>query len=90
MIDIASENGFDGIEPYHVSAAPSLTDKGGPFHVYSVASTYRMLRSKKLSIPCFDSALDITSQDESVMDLILDEMKLCSDMRSPYIAVWAS
>ena len=38
MIDTADEMGFNGVEIYHVTANSELTDKGGPFHMYSVAS----------------------------------------------------
>lgn len=90
LMDIVSENGFDGIETYHISAAPQLFDKGGPFHMYSIASTYRTLMQKKLTIPCFDTSLDIATADEEVKDIIKKEIRLCADMRSEYIAVWAS
>lgn len=90
MVDTATEMEFGGIEIYHVSANQELTDKGGPFHVYSVASSYRTLCEKHLTIPCFDSALDIAKADEDVMDKLRAEMKLAADMRSPYVAVWAS
>ena len=70
LMDIVSENGFDGIETYHISAAPQLFDKGGPFHMYSIASTYRTLMQKKLTIPCFDTSLDIATADDEVKDII--------------------
>ena len=44
ILDTAEEMGFQGVELYHVSAAPELTDRSGPFHIYSVPSTYRELR----------------------------------------------
>ena len=90
MIDTAGEMGFKGVEIYHVAANSELTAKGGPFHMYSIASSYRTLREHDLSIPCFDSALDIAKADDDVTENIRTEMKLCADMRSPYIAVWAS
>ena len=90
MIDTAEEMEFDGIEIYHVTANAELTDKGGPFHMYSVASSYRTLCEKKLTIPCFDSAADIAKADDKALDALRGEMKLAADMRSPYVAVWAS
>ncbi len=46
LLDTAEEMGFQGVEFYHISAAPELTDRGGPFHTYSVASAYRALRER--------------------------------------------
>ncbi len=90
ILDTAEEMGFDGVEIYHVSAAPELTDRGGPFHTYSVASAYRALRERHLSIPCFDSARDISTADEDALEALRGEMRLCNDLRAPYCAVWAS
>ena len=90
ILDTAEEMGFDGVEFYHISAAPELTDRGGPFHTYSVASAYRALRERHLSIPCFDSARDISTADEAALDALRGEMRLCTDLRAPYCAVWAS
>ena len=90
ILDTAEEMGFQGVEFYHVSAAPELTDRSGPFHAYSVASAYRTLREKHLSIPCFDSACDISTADEARLEALREEMRLCSDLRAPFCAVWAS
>ena len=90
ILDTAEEMGFQGVEFYHVSAAPELTDRSGPFHAYSVASAYRTLREKHLSIPCFDSACDISTADEARLETLREEMRLCSDLRAPFCAVWAS
>ena len=90
LLDTAEEMGFQGVELYHVSAAPELTDRSGPFHIYSVPSTYRELREKHLSIPCFDSAKDISTIDEEGLESLKEEMRLCNDLRAPYCAVWAS
>ena len=53
-------------------------------------STYRELREKHLSIPCFDSAKDISTIDEDGLESLKEEMRLCNDLRAPYCAVWAS
>ena len=82
--------GFSGVEIYHVSAAPDLTDKGGPFHKYSIASTCRTMREKQVTLVCFDSSRDITTTDEAGLDELRNEMQLASDLRAPYVAVWAS
>ena len=90
ILEDAEEMGFQGIEMYHTSAAPALTDRGGPFHKYAVASTYRNLRERHLSIACFDSALDIATADKAAMEELEQEMRLAADLRAPYCAVWAS
>ena len=90
ILDDAEILGFDGVEIYHVSAAPALTDRGGPFHKYSTASTCRAMREKHLELACFDSSKDITTADETVLEEIRQEMQMASDLRSPYCAVWAS
>ena len=90
LLDTAVEMGFGGVEFYHVSAAPELTDRGGPFHTYAVASTYRALRERDLCIPCFDSAKDLSCCSGEALDELRAEMRLASDMRAPYCAVWAS
>ena len=87
ILDTAEEMGFQGVEFYHVSAAPELTDRSGPFHAYSVASAYRTLREKHLSIPCFDSACDISTADDARLEALREEMRLCSDLRAPFCAV---
>ena len=90
ILDTAEEMGFQGVEIYHVSAAPELTDRGGPFHIYSVASAYRTMRERHLSIPCFDSAKDLSVIGGEELEALKEEMRLCNDMRAPYCAVWAS
>ena len=50
ILDDAVICGFNGVEIYHVSAAPELTDRGGPFHKYSIASTCRTMREKNLTL----------------------------------------
>ena len=90
MLTAAREMGFAGIEMYNVFKTPELTGKGGPLHKYSVASTVRELREKQLQTPCFDSSKDITTAEEADLEAIRQEMQLAADLRSPYVAVWAS
>ncbi len=59
-IETATLMGFGGIEIYNVQKSPELTDRGGAFHKYNTAATVRLLREKKLRIPCFDSSCDIS------------------------------
>ena len=62
-IETATLMGFGGIEIYNVQKCPELTDRGGAFHKYNTAATVRLLREKKLRIPCFDSSCDISEKD---------------------------
>ncbi len=90
MICYASEMRFSGIEVYNVFQQPSFTEGAGPFHRYAMVRTYRELREKKLSIPCFDSSLDV-SQDNAWMTEEAERLiRMAADMRSPYVCVFAS
>ena len=61
-LDVANDMGFSGVEVYNLTKFDPLTDKGGPFHKYQAAATARQLREKQLSIPCFDTSCDISSE----------------------------
>ncbi|MBE6913911.1 MAG: AMP-dependent synthetase [Ruminococcaceae bacterium] len=89
MVDAAVEMRFAGIEIYNIFKTPALYDKGGPFHKYAVASTARELREKHLKIPCFDSSYDLSVADETTVSEILQLIDVTSDMRVPYISVFA-
>ncbi|MBO5868437.1 MAG: AMP-binding protein [Oscillospiraceae bacterium] len=69
MLETAREMGFSGIEVYNLPKFPELTGKGGPFHSYQVAATVRDLRSKQLSIPCFDTSCDLSTDPNAVETL---------------------
>ena len=88
MTDYAVETGFSGIEVYNLHTQDSLTDKGCPFHKYNIAATARALREKQLTIPCFDSSLDI-SKDSSAVASALKLIELAREARVPYVAVCA-
>ena len=62
MVGEAAEMHFSGIEPYNPMRCAALTEKGGPFHKYSVMPTWRALREKGLSIPCLDSSCDLSEK----------------------------
>jgi fatty-acyl-CoA synthase len=64
MLDVASDMGFSGVEVYNLTKFDPLMDKGGPFHKYNISATVRKLRERGITIPCFDTSLDISS-DES-------------------------
>ena len=56
----AEEMGFTGIEAYNIQDFPSLSGRGGAFHAYQQNETFRELRKKKLTIPCFDTSIDLS------------------------------
>ena len=51
-LNSAVEMDFEGIEVYNLPKFPALRDRGAPFHKYNMAATVRLLREKKLAIPC--------------------------------------
>ena len=60
MIETAVDMGFSGIEVYNLSNFDGLIDRGGPFHKYNTAATVRRLREMDLTVPCFDTSIDIS------------------------------
>ena len=87
-LDSAVEMDFEGIEVYNLPKFPALRDRGAPFHKYNMAATVRLLREKKLSIPCFDTSYDI-SDEEDVTPLLIDLMDVAKQMQVPYIVAVA-
>jgi fatty-acyl-CoA synthase len=81
----ADEMGFLGIEPYNIQDYPSLSGKGGAFHPYMQNETMRALRKANLKIPCFDTYIDLSLEDESLEKAIF-VIKTASDMKVPYVA----
>ena len=69
MVETALDMGFSGIEVYNLPKFDAMLAKGGPFHPYQTAATVRDLRSKKLSIPCFDTSCDLSSDPNAVRKL---------------------
>lgn len=88
MIELASDTGFSGIEVYNIAKNDSLVDKGGFFHKYNVASTVRKLKDRDISIPCFDTSIDI-SYDDGAVDETLKLIEIAHDAKVPYVAVCA-
>ena len=84
----ATESGFSGIEVYNLHAVPSLRDRGCAFHQYTQQETLRDLKEKHLSIPCFDSSLDISRTDTDPNE-VLFLMETAAVMKVPYVAVCA-
>ena len=89
LISCATEMRFSGIEVYNVFKSPSLVGTGGPFHRYSLMPTVRELRDKGLSIPCFDSSVDLSSENGEELDELRGLISLASDMQCPYVCAFA-
>ena len=60
MLEVASDMGFSGVEVYNLSKFNPMMDKDGPFHKYNIAATVRLLKDRDISIPCFDTSIDIS------------------------------
>ena len=88
MIETALDMGFSGIEVYNLPIFSSLTDRGAPFHKYNTAATARGLREKQLTIPCFDTSCDISS-DESAEGTLLSLMETAHNAHVPYVVACA-
>ena len=88
MLDVANDMGFAGVEVYNLTKSNPLMEKGGPFHKYNTAATARLLREKKLSIPCFDTSLDISS-DDTAAEEIKSLIELARGTGVPYVVVCA-
>lgn len=84
----AEEMGFQGIEPYNIQEYPSLSGRGGAFHVYMQNETIRTLRKSGLVIPCFDTYIDLSIQQES-LEKAQDLIRTASAMKVPYVSFCA-
>ena len=88
MLDVASDMGFTGVEVYNLTKFDPLMDKGGPFHKYNTAATVRKLRERGISIPCFDTSLDISSAKDAKATVI-SLIEIAHDAKVPYVVVCA-
>ena len=88
MLDLATDNGFGGIEVYNLPKFDPMLDKSGPFHKYQCAATVRQLREKKLEIPCFDSSYDLSAGEECI-PWLRSLMDVAQNTRVPYVAAVA-
>ena len=64
MMALATDMGFGGIEVYNLPKFDPMLDRSGPFHKYQAAATVRQLKEKALSIPCFDTSCDLSSDPD--------------------------
>ena len=88
MIDAALDMKFTGIEVYNLFKFPALTDRGGPFHAHNIAATVRQLRDLKLSIPCFDTSVDL-SDGSGCVETLKTMLQIARDARVPYVVACA-
>ena len=84
----AEEMGFQGIEPYNIQEFPSLSGRGGAFHAYMLNETIRDLKKNKLTLPCFDTSIDLSLPLEST-EKVEYLISTASSMKVPYIAFCA-
>ena len=84
----AIEMGFSGIEAYNIQDFPSLSGRGGAFHAYMQNETLRDLKKNRLSIPCFDTSIDLSLPMDGTekIDFLISA---ASAMKVPYIAFCA-
>ena len=88
MVDTALQMGFTGIEVYNLPKFPDMLAKGGPFHLYQTAATARDLREKKLTIPCFDTSCDL-STDASAVETLLELIQVARNAQVGYVVACA-
>ena len=88
MIETALDMGFTGIEVYNLPKFDPMLEKGGPFHKHKVAATVRQLRDLKLTIPCFDTSLDL-SADSTCVETMQNLMQVAHNAHVPYVVACA-
>ena len=84
----ADEMGFKGIEPYNIQDFPSLSGRGGAFHAYMINETLRDLKKSRLTLPCFDTSIDLSLplSDTAKIEYLF---RTASAMKVPYVAFCA-
>ena len=88
QVFLAKDSRYNGIEIYDITRTPSLTDASGPFNKFNVFATARVLREMDLSIPCMDSSLDL-SIEEDVSDKIKENIDFAAFAGCPYVSIRA-
>ena len=89
LLESALDMKFTGIEVYNLFKFPEFTDRGGPFHKHKIAATIRQLRDLKLTIPCLDTSMDLSENEENA-NVVADMMHMAHDLQVPYVVGWAS
>ncbi len=88
MVALATDMGFGGIEVYNLPKFDPMLDRSGPFHKYQAAATVRELKEKKLSIPCFDTSCDLSSDPDCVR-FLQTLLEVAGNARVPYVSAVA-
>ena len=88
MLETALDMRFTGIEIYNLHKQQELLDRGGPFHKYEIPATVRLIREKKLQIPCLDSSCDLSCCD-NVITPMKQLMEIAHAMQVPYVCACA-
>ena len=88
-LDIGVNMKFEGVEVYNLPKFPELVDRSGPFHKYNMAATVRQLREKNLSIPCFDTSCDLSSNEENFVPSLKNLIQIARSMQVEYVTIVA-
>ena len=88
MLETALDMGFGGIEVYNLPKFDPMLERGGPFHKHKMAATVRQLRDLKLTIPCFDTSVDLSADCECVESLT-NLMQVARDVKVGYVVACA-
>ena len=88
VLQTALDMGFQGVEVYNLPKFDPMLEKGGPFHKHKVAATVRHMRDLKLTIPCFDTSLDL-SDGTACVQTLKELMQVAYDARVPYVVACA-
>ncbi len=87
-VAVATDMGFGGIEVYNLPKQDPMMDRSGPFHKYQAAATVRQLKEKNLTIPCFDTSYDLSSDSDCLANL-QTLLEVARNARVPYVAAVA-
>ena len=88
LVETAEEMRFAGVEIYNLPGRADLTGKSGAFHRFNVGATVRLLRKHGLSVPCFDSALDLSAAEDPT-ETIISLLASAAAAKTPYAAAVA-
>ncbi len=88
MMALATDMGFGGIEVYNLPKFDPMLDRSGPFHKYQAAATVRQLKEQNLTIPCFDTSCDLSS-DPDCVTFLQTLLEVARNVRVPYVAAVA-
>ena len=88
LLSSAAEMHFDGVELYNVQKIPAWMQMGGPLHKYSIVRTSREMKRQGLTVPCFDTSIDLA--EAGAVTALEGIFRLAADMGSPYVCAFAS